>query len=135
MRLAAAIPELRTKQNLATYFDLPLEKVDQILEFLIDSKLCLQEGEEIKMGPQRTHLEAESPFVKGRQMQWRIKAFNHMEATDEDELFFTAPLVVSEENIKKIRSEILQLIDKVSKTVKTSTAERLACLNIDWYKF
>ncbi|MCB9025587.1 MAG: hypothetical protein H6625_04655 [Bdellovibrionaceae bacterium] len=48
----------------------------------------------------------------GRQIQWRIKAFSHMENVDEDELFFTTPLLISEENIKNVKSEILQLIDK-----------------------
>lgn len=57
----------------------------------------MYKGDEIKMG---------------RQIQWRIKAFSHMENVDEDELFFTTPLLISEENIKNVKSEILQLIDK-----------------------
>lgn len=135
VRLATAIPELRTVEKLAIYFGLSTEKIRQIVEFLIESELCLEEGESIRMGPQRTHLESESPFIKGRQVQWRIKGFECMEKVSEEELFFTAPMVLSKDNIKSIRSEILQLIDKVSKTVQNSTAERLACLNIDWYQF
>ena len=57
-----------------------------------------------------------------------------MQNLSSEELFYSGPMVLSVQTMKDIRKELIRLIEDVTKLVEPSPAERLACLNIDWFK-
>lgn len=134
VRLLTSIEGFQTPRAIAEKLSLSLESVEQTLQFLTECGLCVFENDLYRMGPARTHLPDDSPFVVPRQMSWRSRAAVRMTQPSPDELFYTAPMTIATKDLASIKLEILKLIDKVGAVVGPSTSEELVCLNIDWFK-
>jgi len=109
-------------------------KINEIMGFLLQTGLCVQEKGHYVMGPLSTHLENTSPQLARHHTNWRHKAIQKYDQVKDEELIFTAPMTLSQKDFLKIREEILQLIKSMYSTVKASPGEELACLNIDFFK-
>lgn len=103
--------------------------------FLTQSGLCIEKENRFFIGPLLTHLGNESPFLSRHHQNWRIKALQKSNKVSPQELMFTGPFSLSKNDCAKIRSELLDLIAKTVKTVKTSEVETLVFLNIDFLSF
>lgn len=135
IRLLSSIEHYNSSDLIAEYFDLPLSTVNQVLEFLLRTGLCLQERGKLKMGPKSTHLESTSPLVTRHHMNWRVKGMEKMGRISSQELFVSLPCSVSEESIFLIRKELIEAIERITNHIDHAKEEQLACLNIDWFKF
>ncbi len=134
VRLLTSIPGLNTTDKLAERLDLPISLVRQVVEFLLIHQLIVEEKGKLKMGPQRTHIDASSPFVNRHHINWRLKGFENMTVLSKDELFYTSPMTLSQSSIKEIKKMLLQLVVQMSEEVKSSKDEKLVCLNIDFFE-
>lgn len=135
IRLLTSIPGYNNVDRIAERMQLPRAKVQQVLEFLLAHGLCVDENGTIKMGPQSTHLAANSPFIERKHMNWRLQGMKNMEAIEKDELFYSSPMSISPAAMTEIRAELVKLIERVAGVVRKAECEQLACLNIDWFKF
>lgn len=134
VRLLASLPEMNSAEVIADKLGLPRHLVGNVLAFLVDNGLLVPQKIGFELGPQRTHIESDSPFAKSHHRNWRQKAMSRHDLIGRDELVFTAPLTIKETDMIHIRIEIQKLIEHVSAVVKKSPPETLACLNIDWVK-
>ncbi len=135
IRLSCGIGESVTIKYLAKKFNLPIELVEKVLEFLISKGLVIQKNNgEFSIGPQNTFLSSDSPLISRHHMNWRNKAIERHPRLNEDELAFSAPVTIAKKDILTIKKKCLDFIQEVSKTVKDSPAEELACINIDWFR-
>ena len=135
IRLLTSVDGLDSVTAIAERLDLPKEFVAKVLDFLLGSGLVLSEGGRLKMGPSRTHLASDSPFLINHHRSWRLKNLSRAHLLGQDELMYTAPFTVSAEDSQKIRGEIVSLIEKVTDYVVKSPAEEGYCLGIDLCKF
>jgi uncharacterized protein (TIGR02147 family) len=135
VRLLSSIKDFNSPDAIAAYFNLPLTTVNRVLEFLLQTGLCKMDGDQIKMGPRSTHLEASSPLVTRHHMNWRVKGMEKMGNVSPEELFLSLPASLSEKAIKDIRKELVASIERVTGIIDSSTEDSLACLNIDFFKF
>ena len=85
------------------------------------------------MGPTRTYLNADSPYIWQHHRNWRMQAIGKHGKLEFNDLMFTSPITLSEEHFEVIRESLLKLIQQLSKTVEETDPQRLACLNIDWF--
>jgi hypothetical protein len=134
VRLLSGVTRFGDEPAIAARLGLPLAQVHAIAEFLVRHGLCIQEGGRLRMGPRLTHLESDSPWIKTRQIDWRVKGFERMEQKGADELFYTGPMSLSPEAFTAIRRELVRLIEEASRLVGETEPEGLACLNIDWFR-
>lgn len=114
-------------------FSMDRTRVVGILQFLEKSGLCTIENGRYKMAVQNTFLEKDSPHQLKHHSNWRVKAIELSETLDANELMFTSPISISKSDFGMLREDILKLLNKVSKVVKDSPAENVACLNIDFF--
>ncbi|MGZ3803542.1 MAG: TIGR02147 family protein [Pseudobdellovibrionaceae bacterium] len=135
LRLSCGLGEKVTAESLARDFDLPPELVEKILQFLLSRGLVIEKKDKtLDRGPQNTFLPADSPVISRHHMNWRMKAIERHPRLKPDELAFSAPLTLSEDEIPEIKKMCLDFIQEISKKVSKSPAERLACINIDWFR-
>jgi uncharacterized protein (TIGR02147 family) len=134
VRLLATLPGVRKASDISQKIQVDLEEVKKILEFLEECGLLLRQNNGWTLGAQSTHLEADSPLIKNRQVAWRLKAFQEMEKKSEEQLFYTAPMSLSEKDYGEFRGEVVKLISKLVKRVSSSKEETVACFNIDLFK-
>ncbi len=133
IRLQTSIEGFQSVESLAQRFQLPREEILKKLQFLVERKLCIQTSEGYRMGPQRTHLEAGSPYIRSRQVSWRVKGFEKMELPKSSQLFYTAPMSISEEQYGELRKRLTEVIAELGAKVTQNKPEKLACLNIDLF--
>ncbi len=134
IRLGSSIPDLGSVSALANYLDLDRALVSRVIDFLLKNKLIVESKNGFDMGPSVTHAGRDSPFVNRHHTNWRLQALKTMDSADENNLFYTGPMVLSDSLAKEIRKTLIDLIDKMTKKVGPSSSESLRCLNIDWFK-
>ena len=135
IRLLSSVPGYDRPDTIAAYFGMSLTQTNQVLEFLVQHGLCLEEKGRFRMGPQSTHLEASSPLISRHHINWRLKAIEKLPAISGDELCLSMPCSLSPKALKEIRKEFVETIERVTKLIDEAPCEQLACLNIDLIKF
>lgn len=135
VRLACSINSLDSSEKIASRLNLPLSLVNQVINFLLENELCIMDEKKLRMGPRRTHMGPDSLISSKFLLNWRVKGLNRIANYEKDELFYSAPMVLSESLRLEFRNEIVALISKLTEKVVMSESETLSCLNIDWFKF
>lgn len=132
----AAIENFQTAEAICAHLNLPREKTIQFINFLLQNGLLKEEGGKISPHTARTHLAAGSPLVGRHHTNWRLKAMEKYDNINpQNEVIYTCPMSLSVEDLQKIRTTILEFIDRVDKIIGPSPSETTACLNIDWFTF
>lgn len=133
VRLGISIPRLGSARSIADYLGLERSLVAQVIEFLLKHELIIGKKGGFTIGPQITHIGHDSPFVSRHHTNWRVKGLQAMESITDNDLFYTGPMVLSENCAKEIRKNLVELIEKSTKKIEVSDSEVLRCLNIDWF--
>ena len=133
VRLMTDIPEYQRPETIAETLGIDRSRVIEILEFLVDHKLCNQEGGRFSMAIKSTHLENESPWIHFPRLQWRQKSISSLENMKPDSLYYTAPMVLSIKDKQWVRERLLQLIREITERARDSSSESVYCLIIDWF--
>jgi uncharacterized protein (TIGR02147 family) len=131
----SAIPGFQTVESIANYFGLSRSKVGEVVSFLVESGLSVEEAGKIRPGLKSTHLSDKSAYVNNHRRNWREKAKEKFTDPGERDLFVSIPVSMSESDAEKFRLELLKIIKAFSKLVEPSPEEQLMCLNIDWFAF
>ena len=108
-------------------------RILEALRFLIEVGLVEENLGRYRSLPQRTHLEKKSPFLPRHHGNWRMQAIRRAEDLADEELMFTGPLSISREDFKKVREQIVQLIQQVSDTVQKTEPEDMAVFQVDFF--
>jgi uncharacterized protein (TIGR02147 family) len=135
IRMLSAIPGHQTVDEIAEYFELNRGVVQKAVTFLVEAGLCIEKDGKIIVGPQSTHLDASSPLINNHRRNWRVKALEKMNQPQDEDLFYSGPMSLSESDATILREELVALIAKFLKRGHKSPEEKLACLNIDWFSF
>ena len=107
----------------------------EVLRFLIESGIVLQKEGGLDLGHKRTHLPASSPLVVKHHQNWRLQGFGKMNFANEEDLFSTFPMSLSDETAVQIRRELPAFVEKITKWVIPSPSQSTHCMNIDWFRF
>ena len=135
IRLLTSVKGFGDADRIAEYFGLPITTVRRVVDFLLAHGLCVDREGKTTMGPSSTHLEAGSPLVSRHHMNWRLRGIENMEGLDASELFLTMPCSLDAKNLKLIRKELVEVIERITKLIDAAPSEELACLNIDLFRF
>ncbi len=120
---------------LAERLKLPPKQINKAIDFLIQNQFLTFEKNKLISGPQKTHLESNSPFITKHHQNWRIKSLVEMEKYNEKDLFYTAPMSLSNELAEQIRGQLAEFIKNLVIEIGPSKSETVRCLNIDWFAY
>ncbi len=134
IRLLTSIEGYKSIDQIAERLQLNKSIVSNVIQFLIQHGLCEEKNGEYRLGPNRTHLEADSPYIKTRQMSWRVKGFERMDNKSSEQLFLTAPMSISNDQYEKLRAKISEVMAELSKSVVKEKPEKLICFNVDLFE-
>lgn len=134
VRLLTSIEGYQSTDAIADSLRLPRTRAREVIDFLVNCGLCAGQDGSLRMGPQRTHIDAKSALVSRHHTNWRLKAIESVDTIRDDELFFTGPMTISEQTFSEIRSELVDLIARITKMVEPSKSEILACVNFDLFR-
>jgi uncharacterized protein (TIGR02147 family) len=110
-------------------------QLNEAVHFLTRVGLCtLTSSGKLRATPSLTHLGADSAHIWKHHQSWRIKAMSRYFDLEDEEIMYSAPLTISLKDMAIIRERIIRFIEELKKTVEASQPDRVACLNIDWFK-
>ncbi|OQW55059.1 MAG: hypothetical protein A4S09_17160 [Proteobacteria bacterium SG_bin7] len=132
--VTTAIDDGQTLDQIAGRFNLNRTRVEEILNFLERTGVCVRENTIYRMGQNSIYISNDSPLVVKHHSNWRMKAIQKMDIRQKKELFYTSPMSISEADFEKIRELILKNIEESQKIAHASPAEDVFCLNIDFFK-
>lgn len=135
VRNASALEEQQTIDSLSIRFGVSRTKMQEIVHFLVENELCKSQSGKVSVGPQKTHVAIDSPFVLSHHRNWRLKACDTMRARNEADLFYTGPMSLSKELAAEVRQRIPTFLDQLYKDLGPSKSEVVRCLNIDWFEY
>lgn len=114
-------------------FHLSNERTREVLEFLKQAGLVIEQDGKLKPGAKSTHLAKGSPFLIKHHANWRIKALEKSENLADQELMYSVNVSLSQEDFKKLREQMIEFIQKFLKTVHASPANDIAQFNLDFF--
>ena len=133
-RQMVAIPGYQSEEQIATRFGVAHKKVREVMRFLLDAGLCLKDEKgKLKVGPQSTHLESSSPWVRVHHLNWRQRAQENYLREDEVKLHYSCPMTISKKDAQALREKIIKFLESLDPLIEKSPSEELYCLNIDWF--
>lgn len=134
IRLLVGIEGHQDPAVIASHLNLPRKTVSDVLNFLLGAGLLVREDSLLKVGPSKTHLEPESPFIRLHHLNWRNRALLNLERVDTEKLHYSSPMTLGKKDVPLVRARLVQLIEDVGKIIGPSPNEELMCLNIDWFR-
>jgi uncharacterized protein (TIGR02147 family) len=134
IRLLVGIKGFQDIDSIAEYFGLPRKLVSDVMQFLLNTGLCVEENGIYDVGVGRTHLDADSPFIKLHHLNWRYRALENIKHDYPTKLHYSAPMTLSHKDAEKVRERLVKTIEEVGKLIDPSPNEELMCLNMDWFK-
>lgn len=134
IRLSTLLPSNDNVESIAENLELPLARVKEVVDFLLQHELIIQKNNKLKIGPQKTHIGADSPFVVRHHTNWRLQGLQNMEDLKDTEMFYTGPMVLSYNMLAELKQKIVDLITEMNTKIKDAKDETLACLNIDLFE-
>lgn len=124
----------RTFDEVVKAFNLSRNKTEVILGFLLNTGLAEKENERYRLGTQATFISKDSKLLRQHHTNWRLKALELYENLSDEEMMFTGPLSVGEKDFTTCREILAKALSDISKIVRESDAETVACLSIDFIK-
>jgi uncharacterized protein (TIGR02147 family) len=135
IRMATEHPNLNDANSIAGALGIDPAKTREIIEFLLDHNLIVKKNDQLSLGPAATHIGCDNPLVVNHHRNWRLRSMDTMSGRASDNLFFTAPMAISNEDESWLRQKLLTLIEDLTKRAKHTKAESLLTLNIDLFSF
>lgn len=135
LRMLVQLPGEQSIDTFAEHLKIPRATAARAIDFLLKNGLLEEQKNRYVLGPQKTHIAHDDPFVTRHHLNWREKSLAHVHAQADDELRFTGPLTIAEEDVAKVREILLAAIQDIFKLVDPSPSESAACLLIDWFRF
>jgi uncharacterized protein (TIGR02147 family) len=134
VHLMTGIPEFQTKQRMAQELGLPVNRIAEILEFLISARLVKEGGDgKYITGEGKIHLKKNSQMILRHHSNWRTQAIRSMEKDLEAGIHYSVLLNCSKKDAAILRSMIAKFIEEFMKVVHPSVDEEMNCLVIDFF--
>lgn len=134
IRIYCSFDKERSLADICERFDLSRDTATPIMEFLVTSGLCIEKNKRYTVGMKKTHLDSKSPYITRHRINWHLKALAHFENVSDEELVYSAPFSISQEDFQSLREELAHFIKKFVSKVNATEASEMAVLNIDLLK-
>jgi uncharacterized protein (TIGR02147 family) len=128
-----AIPSKQSVETIAVHLGVSRARILEISNWLLKAGLCKEAEGRLMVGPKTTFVEKEAALSTRHLSNWHVKALESMSEKKDNDLFFSAPITVSEADYIEIRKGLINQISKISKCVDKSESQLLAALNIDCF--
>lgn len=133
IHILAALPSFNDVKSISRYLNLPEKIVKNVVDFLIGCSLIQEKEGNLEIGMGRIHLGSKSPLVSRHHLNWRQKANQVIEQMDKKNLHYSAIVGISKQDAIKIKSLILELLEKSEKIISESGEEAPYALLMDFF--
>jgi len=128
-----SIEGFQTTDVIANRFSVSGDTVERILSQLREFGLIDYKNKKWQVGHSFIHLPRHSPFQGLHQSNWKSQAILDV-YRNTSSLHYCNVHSISNADFFQIKEELVSLISKTTKTIQESPAQRLGCINIDYFE-
>lgn len=134
IHILTTIPEFRTREALLEKVKVNPDRLDQVLNFLVNRGLLTLKNGQYHPGTERMHLPDDASIISTHHTNWRIQAIKNCQDPEANDMHYSSVVTISQENFLKIKSMLVKSLEECRGVVKESDSEIPASLCIDFYK-
>lgn len=129
-----SIPEFQTRESLANKMELPISRVDEILNFLVDSRLCYKENNKFKISQPLLHLDKKSSLISKHHINWRMKSIQSLDSVEDADMHYSSVFTLSKKDLPKVKEILSKSLSEALQVIKKSPEEEAAVICLDLFK-
>jgi uncharacterized protein (TIGR02147 family) len=134
IHIACTIPALRTREALADHLGLGVERVNDVLEFLLSCGLVEKVEGKFEARVNRLFLDNDSKMLARHHANWRTQALKSLDRHKDADLHFSGVFSLAKSDVIKIKELLIQSVNKVRGLVKPSKEEEVHSLTLDFFE-
>lgn len=128
-----SIDNYKDPEKIAKRLDLPRNRVDEIIEFLLRTGLIERQGSTYEMGSQDIHLSKDSPMINMHHTNWRLQAMNSLTKIDPEDLHYSGVISVQKSDAKIVQDIMIKALQDIREVIKNSETEEVYCYTFDLF--
>ncbi len=132
--LALTVAGLNSGPDLARYLGVSLAKINQVVEFLVETGVVQEKQGKLQTTANHIHLASNSANIIKHHTNWRLKALESIDNLNENNLHYSSSVTVSDEDFVKIKELLVECLKNTNKVVDTSHAQNLFAINVDLFR-
>ena len=132
VRTVMTIPEFRTAETISNRLRIPLERVQEVLKFLLEKGLVKESGAGLSPTQKLLHLPRTSPLIGKLHGNWRVKTLSSFDRILPEDYHYSGLFTLSQKDMKRIREIMMGALDQSIEIVKPSKEETMCLLAIDY---
>lgn len=134
IHIAVMVESLRSKEALAQRFNLPVEVVQNVLDFLTQNHLVsLKEGE-YRIGNSRIHIDKRSNLISRHHANWRLQALQALDRSRDENLHYSSVITLSLKDAEKVKEQMIKSLEVIEGILAPSPEEEVFTLNMDFFR-
>lgn len=134
IRLLTYSKDCKTPSQIAHRLGLSEPQTSKLINFLINSGLLTSKNNQLSATTLSTFVGKGSVHRNQHYKNWRALAEKHQALHSDDEIHFTAPVMLSKSDAEKFKTRLIDLIQEFSKLTDASPSEDLYCFLMDWFQ-
>lgn len=135
VHILVSISKYQTLEEIASYLKFKKQKVFEILEFLADCGLVIQNGNRFEIGPTHIHVPKDDELSTLHHANWRQQAMLSLENNNDDNnINYTGVFSLSYSDVERIKENILSCLKENTKIVMDSKEEALYIYTFDFFE-
>lgn len=134
IHIALTIPSLQEPLALSRYLDLPVGKINAVLDFLIKYGLAEIQGKKVISGSTLMHLKSDSPHISKHHVNWRTQSLTSLDRDNLTDLHYSAVVSLSEKDVRLIKEKIMEQVNSNIGEIRDSKEESLHAYCVDFFK-
>lgn len=132
--VAATIPQLSTRRAMAECFDIPIEIMTKILDFLVEHQMLTKVDDSYRTNQNWVRLDRGSPHIVKHHTNWRQKAIQNFEVQTERDLHYSGVFSLDEKTALTIKDRTLEYLKQTVNTIDGVPEERLYVMGFDFFQ-
>ena len=134
VRMLLTIPGHSTAKQIAQRLNLPTERVNEVLRFLLESGLAKETDDGYHSSQIDHHLGKDSVHITRLHSNWRLHTIQNLDRSNTEDLHYSAAVSLSQQDFQKVREIIIKSLNEAHKVIRPSREERLCLLAMDFYE-
>jgi uncharacterized protein (TIGR02147 family) len=134
IRTVATLPDSKTAPKIARRLGLPIERVTEVLSFLLSKGLIKEDKDGyVRIGP-ALHLGSDSPMINQLHTNWRLHTVTHLERKNPEDLHYSGVITLSHTDFQRVREIWVKSLLKSHEIIEPSADERICAMTLDFYE-
>jgi predicted transcriptional regulator len=129
-----SIKQFQTREAISKKLEIPLPRVDQVLEFLVKTGLCRKERIRYLTVKPLLHLDKSSPLISKHHTNWRLRTMMAFDQNIEENLHYSSVFTVAKKDLPRVQEILAEALAKALKVINPSPEEEVAAVCIDLFK-